>query len=440
MFLSFGAMAQREIDKPLSGLEIQHEQNDVTPIVTKTNADYKKKAIETGWLSPVSMWESQGAFWQSPSFYRLFPDSGVVNVPSDGSAPFYQAWHSFGTVFEPTDPFYSDQTSTGWRMDRFDTYDVDSLRFSYGYFRDVDSMMVGGVNTAVVDTIIVQFYKPESLSRWYIGGVGEWENHVFTMPNGQLYNPKTVTAHGNAWNDTILLTQAFETPLVDGSFNIGQIRVAVPDSVKAFGENYDLAGRHTAGMSITYKPGQPYSFGDTLANFNDNVTVKNQLNNFGAIVFFNEGAGMEQDRHANNSFVTNRQVIAGNELFDLFRGYLATMATAGWNNDFFFDGDFYVTADVEPGSVNNINTLSIKAYPNPATAGQTVAISIDENASINDVRIELTDVLGNVVSNEFTSNGNNTYSVATNGVTPGVYFINVNANNSTGTVRVIIAE
>lgn len=438
MFMSLGAMAQ-QITKPLSGLKALHT-DDVTAIYpSSTGIDYKTKAdTQSSWLSPVSMWESQGAFWQSGSFIRLFPDSSVKILPSEGEA-YKQNWHMFGTVFEPADPFYQDQTSTSWSIDLYDTYRVDSVRLSYGYFRNADSMMVNGSMAEIVDTAIVQFYTPENLSRWYIGTVGNWEDHVFTIPRGSLYDPTTVATKGNAFNDTILLPASAETPLSsEGTFTIGLLKSKIPSSVGQRTSNGSLNGAHTVGMSVTYHPMQPYSFGDTLASFRDGVTVTNQLNNFGVLVYFNEGAEVAQDRYANNSFVTNTQVVGGDTLFDLFRGYLCTTASAGWNSDFFFDGDFYIVAALS--SVSEINTLGVSAYPNPAIAGQEILVNIDENASMKDVNIEMIDVLGNVINTEIAPKGNNQFGVATEGLSAGIYFVNVKANNSAGTVRVIISE
>jgi hypothetical protein len=438
MFLSLGTMAQK-VATPVSGLEII--KDEVKPLsYEKPNADFKNKAIETSWLSPVSMWQSQGAFWQSSSFMTLFQDSTVVINPTDGSDAFHQAWHVMGTVFEPTEPFYKEQTSTSWLMNRYDTYSVDSVRFAMGYFRDTDSMLVGGVMTEIIDTVIVHYYKAEDLSRWYIGTVGNWEDHVFTMPIGADYDPTNPGPSGNVFNDTILLDATANTPLsAEGTFQPVLVRSEIPADIKDVANNAQLNGANTVGMSITYRTMQEYSFGDTLANYNDNITVQNDLNRFGTLVYYNEGSDVVQDRYANNSFVTNRQMIAGDLFSNTFRGYLPSLGSMGWQQDFFFDADFLVSVE-NPANISKVSSLGINAYPNPASAGQEIIISVDENASVANVAIVMTDLLGNVINNEFTSLGNNKYSIATTELAGGVYLVNVKANNSAGTVRIVIAD
>ncbi len=439
MFLSLGSMAQ-QIAKPVSGLEIV--KSEYTPLpYEKPVGNQKNKAIESGWLSPVSMWEAQGAFWQQSSFMRLFQDSTVVINPADGSDAFHQPWHVMGTVFEPTEPFYKEQTSTSWLMNRYDTYDVDSVRFIFGYFRDTDSMDINGTMTEIVDTVILHYYNASDLSRWYIGTVGNWEDHVFTAPIGSDYNPASPGPSGNVWNDTILLTADAATPTNDqGQFTPRLLRLEVPSDVKTVTNNAQLNGAHTVGLSLTYRTMQNYEFGDTLDNFDESIEVTNKLNTFGTIVYYNEGAEIQQDRYANNSFVTNRQVVAGDLFANTFRGYLPTTASMGWQQDFFLDADFYVSVD-NPAYVEKVeNTLGLKAYPNPATSGQDIVVSVDENASVSDVTIVMTDLLGNVINNDFTAIGDNKYSVSSTGLANGVYLVNVKANNAAGTVRIVIAD
>lgn len=431
--LSTAVVAQNTTPK-LEGLSGYHDKTMVN-VPVKSDYQNKQKAIETGWLSPVSNWESQGAFFQNPTYMRLFPDSSVFLVPEDGSAPFSHPWHLVGTVFQPDEPFYELQTE-GWLMNRFDRYDVDSVRFPYAYQRITDETMVNGVMTEIVDTAIVHYYQAANLDDWYM----QSSANRFAIPKGDAFSVNQLGPTDITFTDTVLLTADAATDTIFGeTINLGIIQLSVPDNVKSAGPNPQAGYDNAVGVSVIYKPMQSYKFGDTLVSFNDNAQPVEQLNNFGTVYYANSGGAMVQEQFFNNSFVSNRQVRYGQD-FGSIKGYLPTMAFMGWNSDLFFDADFLVSVD-NPSSVPSINDdLGLKAYPNPAKMGEEIILKLDKNASVSDVTITMTDLLGNVIAEEFVSLGNNEYSLTTNNLAGGVYLINVNADNSASTVRVVIGQ
>jgi hypothetical protein len=431
--LSTAAIAQN-ITPKLDGLEGYHDET-IVQVPQKSDYQNKQKAIETSWLSPVSNWQNQGAFFQNPTYMRLFPDSGVFIIPDDGSAPISQPWHLVGTVFQPDEPFYELQTD-GWLMNRFDRYDVDSVRFPYAYQRLTNQTMVNGVMTEIVDTAIVHYYQASNLDDWYMQN----SENRFLLPNGNAFSVTELGPTDVTFTDTILLTADAATDTVFGEqISLGTIQLAIPDEVKSAGPNPRAGFQNAVGVSLVYKPMQSYAFGDTLVSFNDNAQPVEQLNNFGTVYYVNQGGAMVQEQYFNNTFVSNRQVRYGQD-FGSLKGYLATMAFMGWNNDLFFDADFLVSVD-NPSSVPSVaDDLGLKAYPNPAKMGEEIILKLDKNASINNVTITMVDLLGNVVAEEFVSLGNNEYSLTTDNLAGGVYLINVNADNSASTVRVIIGQ
>ena len=116
------------------------------------------------------------------------------------------------------------------------------------------------------------------------------------------------------------------------------------------------------------------------------------------------------------------------------------MAFFGWTRDFFFDADFLVTVE-SPASVASLkDNLGLVAYPNPAKMGQEILVAVDENVALNNVEIIMTDLLGNVISSDYTVVGGNEFAIPTSGLAGGVYLISVTAENASSTIRVVVAQ
>lgn len=378
---------------------------------------FAKKAIETSWMSPLSMLADRGATFTNPSFFPLFQDSSLVFVPSDGGDPFRVSWHLFGTFFDPTDPFYSLQTG-GWQASRFHSYEVDSVRFPMSYIRQVDSIMMDGSMTEVVDTLIIHLYEPDAINTWFFNNGSD---EVFALPNNDGFSVKELGPTDVNFTDTILLTREMATDTsLEESINLA--RVSIPVQSMTIGPNADNTGSGmTAGFSLVFKSMIPFEAGDTLLSYDDNIKPSKLFNVFGTGSYTNSGARVPLTTY-NNSFVTNFQVRYGQD-FDPFRGYLATLSSVGWANDFYFDGDFYVTADVN--SVENMsNTIEVAMYPNPVAAGEHIYFDIKDK-SINGAQVLVTDILGNIVDQKTLKNVATEQSVSTEGFANGFYFLKI---------------
>ncbi len=84
--------------------------------------------------------------------------------------------------------------------------------------------------------------------------------------------------------------------------------------------------------------------------------------------------------------------------------------------------------------INNVNALvkSISLYPNPTTGALNVGMYVAENAAATMV---VTDLAGKKVINQYIDllNGANTFSVDVNKLSPGLYFLTVQANGQSVT-------
>ena len=399
----------------------------------------KNKAGRSDWLSPVSLREISGAAWDGASFLRLFPDSFTYILPTDGSEPFQPAFHILGSSFDPTDPLYSTQTTGGYTLNRFDSYNVDSVRFSYAYVRETDSIGTVGNRTEVVDTLFFHYIAPAQMNRFYYN---DRSQGGFGIPRG--FDQGALAPANATYVDTILLTNALatDTERSGDNLSIGRLVVPIPAEFGLVEYDYDVTfGGLPVGASLTYKPGIPYAAGDTIISFDDNITLETQFNDFGTVGYSNIGSDIIDLEAYNNSFVSNRQVRYGQE-FGSLMGFLPIIKTLGWGRDLFVDFDFFISepAGEEWASAKGVNQVQAAVYPNPVNAGKAITVRLTDAADLNDVNITLTDLLGNVVNANATATNGNSFEISTEGVSSGIYFVNIQSGAKTGTYKVVVSK
>ncbi|MFT4521540.1 MAG: hypothetical protein ACI8ZN_000477 [Bacteroidia bacterium] len=397
-----------------------------------------KKANVNEWFSPRQLMSDYGATFSGPGFFPLFQDSSVFYVPSataQNQNPFSNGFNLYGTVFQPSDELYSLQTSDGASFDRFDRPICDSIYFPYSYIRQVDQIDVSGEMIDVVDTIYVHYYENKNLTTtWQFNNSEE----TFSMPITGNFSVKRLGPSDVTHIDTVLLMKAAATDsTLEESINLGGIALAVPSTVNKILSNSALNDANVIGFSIVYKTMVPYSFGDTILSYNDNVVPSKKLNAFGTASYTNSGARVIQTDYNNNSFATNRQVRYGQKDLDPLVGYLPTLQSVGWGSDFYFDGAFHLVGDNSVGDVQN--ELGVKVYPNPASKGTNLVVKAN-NVKGGTVSIALIDLVGNTVYNSGSMNYQAAYNVSTSALLPGIYFVSVSANGISSTQKVVITE
>ena len=178
-----------------------------------------------------------------------------------------------------------------------------------------------------------------------------------------------------------------------------------------------------------------YQFGDTLLSYNDQIVPSKKFNVFGSVSYSNSGGRVIQEEHMNNSFLTNRQVRYGQSVGPM-KGYMATLQSVGWGSDFYFPASFHVIGDNV--GVSEVNKLGMNIYPNPAAKGKALVVTAEYLTAPN-VTINVVDVVGNSV---YTSveNGAGEYTIPTENLRSGVYFVSMTANGVTATQKVVITE
>ena len=407
------------------------------PITNSVNKTYR---CYTEWLNPVQNWKDQGALFKAITLTQLYPDSFVVIINTDSSLSYHNT-HLLGTVFQPTEPFY--ELQSGWLMNDYDLYAVDSIRFPYAYLRYTDSMNIEGKMANIVDTAIIHFYKYEQLDDWYMSATDD----RFAIPIGENFSVELLGPTDVLFTDTILLTKELATDTTDvKTLTLDTFQFAIPDGIKDIGDNSSGIYENVVGVSVVYKPMQHYTKGDTLFSNINNIQPTKKLNNFGIASYNNDSTGLPQKRFFNNSFVSDKRVRYGQDSLGL-RGYLPSMEFIGFEPDIFFNFDFLITAiDMNVDTIGNIgmdeasSTLRVKVYPNPSSTLRGINIKIEENVTLENISITLSDLLGNVISDEFTTVGPKEFSIATDKLAGGVYLVTVKTEEKSSTARIILSN
>lgn len=119
-----------------------------------------------------------------------------------------------------------------------------------------------------------------------------------------------------------------------------------------------------------------------------------------------------------------------------FRFSFQSDPTLGSSNNIFID---QINLSGIVGISDLENSIGLSIYPNPTNSSSTVDFNIYDNEKI---KISITDIVGRVIeeTDKVTITGNNaTYTVNKNGqLAKGVYFINLEINNSVITKKLII--
>lgn len=212
-----------------------------------------------------------GLALENISAMPLWPDSTVKVVGNDGTGPFEYFWwvHSFATTLDPTSFYFHDYVDyeyypdippavpTPLWFDAKHAFDVDSVGIYYYYDR---------YNTDVTDTLEVYLITPSS-SALVFGTLGDPPYQaVYTRYIDDFNRP-----NGTFQKQTVLLGDADTA-----SFGIGYIQLPVDIEIP----KSPTGNANKIGIAFSYKPGQSYSFGDTLLDFNDPPTVTNPMNVF----------------------------------------------------------------------------------------------------------------------------------------------------------------
>ena len=114
-----------------------------------------------------------------------------------------------------------------------------------------------------------------------------------------------------------------------------------------------------------------------------------------------------------------------------FRGAFGTTNwMTCWTN---FDSDN--TPYTSVNEVENVNNISV--YPNPFTNNFTLNITAAQSENLNITLVDISGRLVKEISNEVVAAGAHTYTINTSNIQAGVYFVKIQNNNESTTIKLV---
>lgn len=381
--------SQNTIDADHSGsLELEKSNYNIRNIPTPQSKKQLYKLNPGGWLSQASLMQSKGGFWQTPTFSRLFPDSFVNIVGTDGMT-FQPGFHAIGSSFDPRDPLYVTQTTDagGWQVGLHDSYNLDSIRVQYVYVRETRTIQDGEVETDLIDTLFVYYIGTNGMNQFRftdlnLGGFG--------IPTG--LNVARLAPLAFSYVDTILLNDMMATQFEREGTNLDvrEITIAIPENLRRVDHLFNDFGSRPIGFSLVYKPGISYSQLGEIKGFqideNSNVANISQANNIypnvsttlaGKTATFNISRG-------NDGKVNDITLVNGGKGFS--NGDILTINANNIGGSRGLIETILFTGSILPSQANE-NYASVTGSSNQNGTGASFDVSRDMDGKISNVTI-----------------------------------------------------
>ena len=176
----------------------------------------------------------------------LWEDSSAVYAYDDNGTPNSFHWwiHSFGEVFDPNTEIYGAAYNAEEWFDGEKSYVVDSLAIPYAYVRNVDSTMdTSGIMHEVIDTLIINVIKNSSIM------AGQFTSGTPAPLVGYDYTSNEPSGSTDRYVVTLGSTDT-------SSFGINHIIDM---------NQFELGKGERLGVTVNFKSGTTWDFGDTLA-------------------------------------------------------------------------------------------------------------------------------------------------------------------------------
>ena len=394
-----------------------------------------KRDIGTGWFDYANAYNDFNGSGLASSVYFIQPDTNLYTVYDDGSK-FKTGFHVLGRINDARDEVFENNPA---RFSKFNSYTWDSIRFTQFYVRFADSMKVGNQNVAIVDTVFIQYFKPDGLdNKAYFYQTEPNKSYYYSCPKIANYNPKTRLNSAAFKTDTIFLTKQFADSIslngAQTSFFGRNIQASVGATITA---NDASPNSMLIGHTITFKPMKKPSLGDTGIAYNGSTWNK-KYNLYGVRLYSKSGVTVDNSVQTaqNNAVITNFQLVYG-QTISIWKSYLPGTV---FTNTIFDGTDYHLTT----------NTLSIKnsdangnalgnVYPNPSRSANEVFVPVQLKNN-ETVVISVYDVTGKLVktiSGDYSA-GNFDVAVPTSGMSSGVYSCTMTAGTFSASTKFIL--
>lgn len=393
----------------------------------------KKNGLVNDWY----MWSAdfaafEGGFRQHSLFFALYPDTFVKNVFLDdntnATVVSYPAWCSAGLGFDPIDKRWRDSNLPA--LKQYTGYFLDSVSVQYGYFRT-------NADTSIVDTAIIQVFKTENNQLKM--GTHPSNKGLFAVPKID----KNTGRGSNFFTEIkIPLVEKDATPLTNqGTFFIKNLQVKLEKGSNRIW----LRSDQQAHVTVSFKPGQNYSPGDT-AFFDDDLTnwgvtpPLKKLNRFGVIVKTQSPNTTPLESYNNGSFVTkwNRYVDTTHDTSFAKGYYHPEKFDEGRTSFAYYPNIAYkVSAALSIGDNRPVDALNMNVYPNPTTSTMLLEYATTKDAA---TRYSIRDLTGRTVISEslgVQKAGSYQERIDVGGLTPGIYLLHFTNGHETITRQVV---
>lgn len=433
LFILIGMSVSAQVfelsDRQLKELENAIEQEPVIGEAPKTANAVNLETWATWWDDWASF---AGGFRASSSFFAIYPDTHLTNISLDDNTNEVStssvAWCSVGQGFDPKDPVWIDPEIAGLRT--WYGYTLDSGSVNYGYFRHND-------DTTIVDTLIVQFFKHAGTGGQLITGNFTSEQSSFTLPQ---QNRRNGTGSGFEEELRIPLKMADETPLNDENrFTRKTLTFPLND-----GKGHEIDAGQVAHITVSFKPGQAYSPGDTLyydpdlENFGVAPPTK-RLNRLGVMVS-TETPGRTSLKSLNNgSFIVRWNRYEDPENTPAYRrGYYMHNRFGNSTDDFTYYPQigFHIKGEYNTGVEElNQNGYGVgEIYPNPTSGNATLEFALGNDEQVELKVLDLTGKQVKVLESGQFSKGEHKLNFDVSDLDNGMYIYQMTAGefNATG--------
>lgn len=342
-----------------------------------------------------------------------------------------------GQSFDPKDSTYLGLSPL---LSQHNDYMVDSINFLRFYIRNLDSTMVGGSMTEVVDTMVVQYFTTPNNGISRAGLVVTTGINVLAYPNRDNLNYNTLVNSSAVKTIKVpLRTEDADSVTYAGaqsSFIGSLVDLPVGVQVNATGT---AATSNNFAYTVHFKPMVPVAEGDTMINISTSAgEIYNKNNMFGVRTGSAEGISQENSTilRYNNAIFTFSWLRFG-QTQNGWKSYIGGNAYASaqqWDN--------FIKITSTSVSSNPLDELSgIKVYPNPSNVGTDANVSF-ASLSAGAAIVTITDINGRVAQSmtREVSAGNNTIVVPVSNLMAGIYFVNVEANGAKASTKLMISK
>lgn len=362
----------------------------------------------------------------------MMPDTNAAIVYSGGEKD-HVSMCAVGSVFDPKDTTFGSASLPV--LTKFNPYTVDTLRWIQYYVRNVDSIVIAGTKTNVVDTLYVQYFDISGID--FRGFTYQNKRHLNASPKVATYVPKTLLNTSALKTDTFFLDKSWADSLnIDAGRIFGRTNGTTPGIVSQSSNGLNITNNIMA-FSFAFKPMIKAALGDTILNWaKTGYTPK--VNGFGILMgyFTNNMQEIVSPYRYNNTFWTPFD-LAGGQTINGWKSYLPTSAYA--TTSFL---NLYVNITTENLSAKNVTKelSGTKVYPNP-TSGSSNAVAVFNLNKANQVSAQIVDLNGRVVRSFATRQfnaGMNQFGLNTADLASGIYTVVLQSAAGTESTKLVV--